>query len=217
MAARAMIDSGPKPNAGTTPAKPYERTERERAIVEALREEQKLKPAPPLFKSSRNEASGASILDLDHPDLQTSTMVSMAALGNVSVTVWCMLTEQLARLCSIDGEINDERLNGLMGLAVGVRPQDEIEAMLAVQMAAIHDATMTQASRLKRSETISQQDSNEKALNKLARTFATQVEAIKRYRTGGQQTVTVEHVTVNEGGQAIVGNVETGGGGRDEK
>jgi hypothetical protein len=33
------------------------------------------------------------------------------------------------------------------------------------------------------------------------------MEALKRYRTGGQQKVTVEHVTVNAGGQAIVGAV----------
>lgn len=34
-----------------------------------------------------------------------------------------------------------------------------------------------------------------------------QLEALKRYRTGGEQKVTVQHVTVSEGGQAIVGNV----------
>jgi hypothetical protein len=39
-----------------------------------------------------------------------------------------------------------------------------------------------------------------RAFNKLARTFAAQLEALKRYRTGGEQKVTVEHVTVNEGG-----------------
>ncbi len=62
-------------------------------------------------------------------------------------------------------------------------------------------------------ENIPQQDSAERAFNKLARTFASQVEALKRYRTGGEQKVTVEHVTVNEGGQAIVGNVSHGGRG----
>jgi hypothetical protein len=41
----------------------------------------------------------------------------------------------------------------------------------------------------------------------IARTFATQMEALKRYRTGGEQKVTVQHVSVSEGGQAIVGNV----------
>ena len=40
-----------------------------------------------------------------------------------------------------------------------------------------------------------------------ALTYATQMEALKRYRTGGEQKVTVQHVSVSEGGQAIVGNV----------
>jgi hypothetical protein len=45
--------------------------------------------------------------------------------------------------------------------------------------------------------------------NKLARTFAAQVEALKRYRSGGEQKMTVQHVHVADGGQAIVGNVST--------
>src|SRR5215207_2796620 len=61
-------------------------------------------------------------------------------------------------------------------------------------------------------DNIAQQDSAERAFNKLTRTFTTQVEALKRYRTGGEQRVTVQHVNVNEGGQAIVGNVSGGGG-----
>ena len=81
------------------------------------------------------------------------------------------------------------------------------ESMLAAQMATVHVAMMTFARRLDNVETIEQQDSTERAYNKLARTFAAQVEALKRYRTGGEQKVTVEHVTVNDGGQAIVGPV----------
>ena len=80
-------------------------------------------------------------------------------------------------------------------------------------MAAVHVATMTFAQRLSNVDNIAQQDSAERAFNKLARTFTTQIEALKRYRTGGEQKVTVKHVTVNEGGQAIVGNVTPGGGG----
>ncbi|TQE98087.1 MAG: hypothetical protein FKY71_15680 [Spiribacter salinus] len=72
---------------------------------------------------------------------------------------------------------------------------------------------LTSDSKLNHVNTIPQQDSAERALNKLARTFTTQMDALKRYRTGGQQKVTVEHVTVNSGGQAIVGAVQTGGGG----
>ena len=43
------------------------------------------------------------------------------------------------------------------------------------------------------------------------------MEALKRYRTTGEQKVTVQHVTVNDGGQAVVGTVTTGGRGGEEK
>ena len=49
--------------------------------------------------------------------------------------------------------------------------------------------------------------------NKLSRTFATLLEALNRHRGKGQQKVTVEHVHVHAGGQAVVGMVETPGGG----
>jgi hypothetical protein len=76
--------------------------------------------------------------------------------------------------------------------------------MLAAQLAAVHMATMTFARRFAHVENIPQQDSAKWTLNKLARRFATQMEALKRYRTGGQQKVTVEHV--HAGGQATVGH-----------
>ena len=49
--------------------------------------------------------------------------------------------------------------------------------------------------------------------NKLSRTYTTLLEALNRYRGKGQQKVTVEHVHVHAGGQAVVGMVETPGGG----
>jgi hypothetical protein len=85
--------------------------------------------------------------------------------------------------------------------------------MLAAQMAAVHNATMTFARRLAHVDNIKQQDSASKAFNQLARTFAAQMETLKRHRSSGQQVV-VKHVTVNDGGQAVVGNVETGGRGK---
>ena len=79
--------------------------------------------------------------------------------------------------------------------------------MLATQMAAVHMASMTFARRLAHVENIPQQDGAERAFNKLIRTFAAQVSALKEYRTKGEQKMTVQHVHVAEGGQAIVGNV----------
>jgi hypothetical protein len=40
------------------------------------------------------------------------------------------------------------------------------------------------------------------------RAFSTQVEVFRRLRGGGQQFVRVEHVHVNDGGQAVIGNVK---------
>ena len=35
-----------------------------------------------------------------------------------------------------------------------------------------------------------------------------QMEVLRRLRTGGQQVVRVEHVHVNDGGRAVIGNVQ---------
>ena len=108
-------------------------------------------------------------------------------------------------------------LNFLLSVVTGIEPRDQMEALLAAQMAATHAATMTLARRLNHAESIPQQDSAERAFNKLARTFTAQVEALKRYRSADDQTIRVEHVTVNEGGQAIVGNVTHGEGAAPQK
>jgi hypothetical protein len=103
----------------------------------------------------------------------------------------------------------------MLAVVKSLEPRNELESLLATQMAAVHAATMLMACRLASSTNLKQQDSAERSLNKLARTFATQLETLKRYRTGGEQKVTVEHAHVHHGGQAIVGTVSTGG--RDDE
>ena len=76
---------------------------------------------------------------------------------------------------------------------------------------------MTAARRLAKVETIQQQDSASNMFNKCARTFAVQVEALKKYRSTGEQSIKVQHVTVNDGGQAVVtSTMQTGGGGYEK-
>ena len=53
--------------------------------------------------------------------------------------------------------------------------------------------------------------------NKLSRTYATLVEALNRHCGKGQQKVTVEHVHVHAGGQAVVGVIAPPGGGDQSK
>ncbi|WP_171237588.1 MULTISPECIES: hypothetical protein [unclassified Ruegeria] len=98
-----------------------------------------------------------------------------------------------------------------------IAPRDGVERMLAVQMATTHVALIRQGGRMANAEQLPQFEAHERAYNKLARTYTSQVEALRKYRNGGKQTVTVQHVNVEDGGQAIVGNVETRGRGVHEK
>jgi hypothetical protein len=49
----------------------------------------------------------------------------------------------------------------------------------------------------------------------LQKTYARQMDALTRYRRKGQQKMVVEHVTVANGGQAVIGNLTSGGRGND--
>ena len=136
----------------------------------------------------------------------------MLVLGTSSQEFMDGVLRQLANAVSPGKDADEEAINFALAVIAGIEPKDELETMLAMQMVAIHLATMTFTRRLAHVETLDQQHGSERALNKLARTFAMQMAALKRYRTGGEQKVVVQHVNVNEGGQAIVGTVDGGRG-----
>ena len=107
-----------------------------------------------------------------------------------------------------------QAVNGSLAALAGIQPRDELEAMLAGQMTAVHNMAMEMAKRaLLAGQTVEGVSENVSRASRLMRTFCAQVEALQRYRNAGQSTVTVQHVTVGEGGQAIIGNVDRGGGG----
>jgi hypothetical protein len=194
-------------------AAPYEPTRREKAAIEALHERDRARAPSPSLKVEK-KGKGVSI-EPDHPDPPTGGSLLMAAIGASELEFVRPFLMQLVNAGSKGPEADQEESNFMLSVVKGIEPRDQIEAMLAAQMAAVHMATMTFARRLNHVDNIPQQDSAERAFNKLTRTFATQIEALKRYRTGGQQKVVVEHVTVNAGGQAIVGAVQAGGGGAE--
>ena len=43
---------------------------------------------------------------------------------------------------------------------------------------------------------------------RLMKTYTMQMEVLRRLRNGGQQFMRIEHVHVNDGGQAVIGNVK---------
>ena len=102
--------------------------------------------------------------------------------------------------------------NAALAAVDAIRPADEIEAMLALEMIATHETAMDMLMRAKHADlTPTLQECGSLAV-KLLRTYTAQVEALARLRRGGEQRVIVQHVNVNEGGQAIVGAVSHRGG-----
>ncbi|MFK4979932.1 hypothetical protein, partial [Klebsiella pneumoniae] len=88
-----------------------------------------------------------------------------------------------------------------------IRPRDAVEAMLVAQMVSVHVMAMRCAQHLAHADDLAQHDSAARALGRLARTFPAQIEALNRYRSHGEPAITVQNVKVEDGGNAIVGNV----------
>ncbi len=108
------------------------------------------------------------------------------------------------------GGISETAVNSALALIEAAQPRDEIEAALALQMACSHIAAMAILSRRLEGgfSTERRTELFGTAAARLLRTYVAQVEAFRRLRHGGSQIVRVEHVHVNEGGQAVIGNVK---------
>jgi hypothetical protein len=115
-----------------------------------------------------------------------------------------------------DNPPSEQDINQALAAVTGIDAKDGTEAMLATQMTATHVAAIRALRHLKASETIPQYNCNGNLAVKLLRTFTMQVEALQRYRGKGQQKVTVEHVHVHAGGQAIVGAISPRGGDKEK-
>lgn len=136
------------------------------------------------------------------------------SMGAVNMDMANMLLSQIVNPNRFSQQANKIFIDGTIAMYRSIKPQDTIESLLATQMVAIHNMAMECLRRSMLSEqTVEGVDTNINHATKLTRTFAAQVETLKRYRTGGKQTIQVQHINVSEGGQAaIVGNVQGGGG-----
>jgi hypothetical protein len=108
-----------------------------------------------------------------------------------------------------DEETRDRQNSAAVAGLIGIGPKDELEGMIAAQLLAAHNAAMECYRRAMLGEqTFEGRRENLSQANKLSRTYAVLIDALNRHRGKGQQKVTVEHVHVHSGGQAIVGTVE---------
>ena len=195
---------------------PYEPTTQDARAVEAFHASQEQVPANVNLKLILHEEHGAAF-SVDYPDQDTGQVHLMTALGVTDTQLCNKLLIDIGNLAVCQGKHASEvDLNDMLSVVRGIGPTDAVEAMLAVQMAAVHQASIQCARRLAQALTLDQEAGASNSFNKLMRTFAAQIEALKRHRSAGEQNVVVKHVHVYPGGQAVVGNVNTGGRGADK-
>jgi hypothetical protein len=123
-------------------------------------------------------------------------------LGNQALrTLWTAYSDE---------RIKNRQINATVAALAGIAPRDELEAMLAAQILGAHNAAMECYRRaMIKEQTLEGHREALSQANKLSRTYTLLLDALNRHRGKGQQKVTVEHVHVHSGGQAIVGTVET--------
>ena len=131
------------------------------------------------------------------------------ALGTSSSDFVTASLHQLQAAAQFPGSgISEVGINAALAFIEGFAPRNEVEASLAVQMACTHGATMSVLARLgPAAGTEDHACRFATAAARLIRAYSMQFEAYRRLRHGGDQYMRVEHVHINEGAQAVIGNV----------
>jgi len=157
--------------------------------------------AAPRLKLSRRGYS------IDHPDPELGERLMAAALGIADRDAMHGILRQLVKASVIGKKPDAVNLAFMISMMESIKPRDSIEAMLVAQMVSVHVMAMRCAYHLANADDVARQDSAVRALGRLARTFPAQIEALTRYRNNGEPAITVQNVSVGDGGRAIVGNV----------
>ena len=207
-------------------------TEEAKAITqkkadEVMRPKAKLAKVKDKLRARRDELTRPPFLNIEHSEegkprimfggeqITEEHLYLIDAMGLGEPASSHMLLDQLTRL--YDGDFNrmdDSRINRALFMLAELKPDGGDEAMLCAQMVATHIAAMDCMQRvLLEGQTFEGRELNLKYGTKLLQAYTQQFAALDKKRRGGQQKVVVKHVHVNEGGQAIVGDVSTRGGG----
>jgi hypothetical protein len=174
---------------------------------------------PPTMPPARDRAPRIKIISrkrgTSEIGVEASSDAMLATLGTVELAAANWLLNHLINATHADSAkpVDEATVNGALALMHGIAPRDEAEGMLVAQMVATHAAAMDSLRRARQETFLPARDSFANFATRLLRTYAAQMETLKRNRSGGEQRMTVEHVHVHPGAQAVVGNVHRGRGG----
>lgn len=120
-----------------------------------------------------------------------------------------LLPDLVANFRDIDEQ--NFKNNAVLEALEAMQPKDAHELMLCIQILALHRQGMNFMHKLAHADG-GFVDRYLNASAKLLKLHGEKLEALSRYRRKGHQIVQVEHVHVHQGAQAVIGNIQTGGG-----
>lgn len=133
------------------------------------------------------------------------------ALGTVSgpfVSASLAHLQAAARLP--DGPVSETGMNAAIAMIQAAGPRNALESAIALQAACCHISAMNVLARVGSGHGGERHvTAYAKAASALMRAFAVNVETLRRLHHGSAQVVRVEHVHINDGGQAVIGNIGT--------
>lgn len=184
----------------------------ERAELLRLIRDHRKRGAPVKVKMARKPDRGWSIEPTGKSEMLALLKLHETFSANSIDPVNARANELLKYLGSV-GADNEARYNAALSFIESMKPQDQAEALLLVQMYCTHDAAIRALSQLGSAEWIPTAQTFGNLATKLLRTSQGQMETLARMRRGGEQVVRHVHVD-NRGGQAVIAeNVHTGGKG----
>ncbi len=142
-----------------------------------------------------------------HADPHAGEQLLVEALGAADRDAMHGILRQLVKASAVGQKPDEANLAFMISTIRSIAPKDSVEAMLVSQMVSVHMAAMRCACRLACTDDLAQQEGIARALTRLSRTFAAQVEALNGHRNSDERAITVQNLSVQDGGRAIVGNL----------
>ena len=137
------------------------------------------------------------------------TLSQMIGFRGIELVDRIIIQVKTLQVCGPSDLDTAERFISAAAMMKELEPENATQAFLAVQMIGVHEAAVTfLRNATAKGQTFDGADANVVRATRLMRLFTEQLEAMAKLKgKRAQQKVTVEHVHVHQGGQAIVGAV----------
>jgi hypothetical protein len=202
------------------PVTKLEPTEAEQAEILAHAERKKARRQAPRFAVCQQEGNQLQMMPTG-VHAEVAGVGLMNAFGTTNLDLAERLLEQIINATHVQPPgvpVREANLNAALAAVTGIGPRDEAEAMLAAQMVGVHWVAMDLLNKAGSTNDRTLLNDRGTLAVKLLRTYTAQLEALKRYRSAGEQRVVVQHqhvnVTAEQAAVQVNGGADPAPGGR---